>query len=142
MSLVDVRKYFRDRMDTLGFKEWPDGFDFDNIPETIIDKAYHITTGSITQNSQNQTVVDLSYPITIRLFLKGFRNPAIAIDESIFEGEKIILECVNAVNANTLSIKNVMFLNMEPQPLDVSNDNIVVLLLSFEARVLLNPNCS
>lgn len=140
MSLTAVRTYFRDRMETLGYDEWPDGFAFDNIPETILNGAFHLTSGTVTQNVQNQTAVDLSAPITIRLFLKGFRSPASAIDESISQGEEVICECVKAVNAHNQAIKDVQFLNLEPQPLDESNDNSVLLVINFEARVVLNPN--
>lgn len=140
MSLTAVRQYFRDRMENLGFTEWTDGFAFDNIPETTISGTFHLTSGTVSQNSQNQTVVDMVSPITIRLFLKGFRDPASAIDESIYEGERIICECVSAANANNESIKDVQFLNMEPQPLDESNDNTVVLVMNFDARVFVNPN--
>ena len=127
-------------MDTLGYREWTDGFAFDNVPETTMDGSYHLTTGTLGGNSQNQTVLDISYPITVRLFLKGFRDPAQAIDESISAGESIVCDLVSVANANGTAIKDVQFVSMEPQPKDESNDNIVVLVISFTARVFTNPN--
>lgn len=140
MSLTNVRKYFRDRLDSIGLKEWPEGFELANNPDTVLDRSYHLMSGSITQNQQNQTVIDLLSPVEIKILLKGFRDNASAIDESISLGEQILCECVSAVNANNLSIKDVQFQNMETQPWDESNDKIIVLIMLFEARVLLNPN--
>ena len=83
MSLTSVRDYFRTRLDGLGFTEWTDGFDFEYVPETIIDGSYHLTVGSLSLITSNHTVDDINYPIAIGLYLKGFRDPASAIDESI-----------------------------------------------------------
>lgn len=140
MSLVSVRPYFRNTLDDLGFSEWTDGFDFENIPENIIDRSYHITTGSINGQSQNQQALDIVYPVTVRVFFHGYRNPAEAIDESIASGEQIICSAVKPSNANGTAIKDVQFISMEPTPKSAAgNDNIVLLELNFEARIFLDP---
>lgn len=138
MSLTAVRSYFRSRMDGLGFTEWTDGFEFEEIPETVIDRTYHLTSEAISLNSATQTVNDLNYPVTVRLYLKGFRNPATAIDDSIFEGERIVCDVTKVENANAEGVKDVQVVSLEPIPKDETNDNIVLLVMVFNARVILD----
>jgi len=138
MSLTDVRSYFRTRMDGLGYNEWTDGFEFEEIPETVLDRTYHITTGALSLNTASHTVNDINYPVELRLYLKGFANPASAIDDSILEGQRIICDVTKVTNANGIDVKDVTFVSMEPTPKGVSNDNIVLLVMSFDARVILD----
>lgn len=125
-------------MDGLGFTEYEDGFDFENVGENIIDRLYHLQVGNITLNTQNQTVIDINYPIAVRLYLKGFRDPASAVDDSISEGERIICDVVRVANAHQANIKDVTFVSMEPLPKDELQDNIILLEMFFDARVVLD----
>ena len=140
MSFTAVRDYFRVRMDSLDHKEHKDGFNFENIPETIQDRAYHIESGPYTGNSQDQTVLDANADVTIRLFLLGFRDPAAAIDSGISLGEAAVCDIIDPKNANgvTAGIKNVNFLSMQLLPRDASNDNSVIVEMSFTVRTFLN----
>ena len=138
MSLTNVRSYFRTRLDSLGYNEWTDGFEFEEIPETVLDRTYHLTVGTLSLNNANHTVNDINYPMTVRLYLKGFRDPATAIDESISEGETIICDLTKVTNANAVGVKDVQFVSLEPTPKDETNDNIVLLVMSFNARVVLD----
>lgn len=138
MSLTAVRSYFRTRMDSLGHEEWTDGFNFDNIPETILDRSYHIESGPIAGNSQNQTTLDANSPVTLRLFLKGYRTPAEAIDSGISYGEAAICDIIKPSNANGVTIKDVNFTSMQILPLNSSNDNSVVVEMSFTVRIFLD----
>lgn len=138
MSLALVRPYFRTRLDGLGYKEWTDGFDYQNVPETILDRSYHLTVGAMSLNTSSHTVNDINYPILLRVYLKGFRDPASAIDDAVEQGEAIICDVTDANNAHGQGIKDVQFVSFEPVPKDVTNDNIVLLELSFVARVILD----
>lgn len=138
MSLTSVRNYFRDRLDGLGYEEYQDGFDFDNVGENIIDGLYHLQAGTITLNSQNQTVIDMTYPIAVRLYLHGYRDPASAVDSSIGAGEQIICDLVKVENAHQTNIKDVRFVSMEPLPKDVQQDNIILLEMFFDCQVVLD----
>ena len=136
MSLSAVRSYFRDRLNGLGesLAEWPDGFNFSNIPESIQDRSYHIESGLITGAGQNQTALDATSSIVIRVFLLGYRDPASTIDEAISLGETILCDIINPVNANSVAVKDVNFDSMQALPLDGSNDNTVILEINFTAR--------
>lgn len=138
MSLTLVRPYFRTRLDSLGYNEWTDGFDFENIPETILDGAYHLEIGTLSSIGVEHTMIDMEYPLTVRLYLKGFRDPASAIDESISQGEAIVCDITKIVNANQQGIKGVEFSTMQPIPKSDNNDNIILLEMEFTARVIID----
>ena len=138
MSLSLVRPYFRTRLDGLGYEEWDDGFDFQNIPESIIDGSYHLTTGEITRINTDHQVTYLSYPVFVRLYFDGFRNPKEAIDEAVEQGETIISDIISIANSNAQGIKDVQFDSMEPAPKGITNDNIILLDMAFSARVVID----
>lgn len=140
MSISLVRSYIQDAMDELNYTEWRDGFDFDNVPENIINKLYHITTGAISQNSQNQTALDLTYPVLLQVYFHGYRYPVEAIEESLSCGQEIICRLVNPLTANGTNIKDVQFVSMEPVAKATTNDNIVLLQINLEVRLFLQFN--
>lgn len=138
MALTDVRAYFRTRMVALNFKEWPDGFNFENIPKSIINNAFHIESNTITPDAVNMTTYDFSSPVTLRLFVKGFRDPAQAIDNAITFYESILCEVLKPANRLGTQIQNVTPGPTSILPLSDNNDNAVILEMEFTARVFLN----
>lgn len=138
MSLTLVRPYFRTRLNALGYEEWPDGFDYEQIPETVIDESYHLTVGPISLVNTTHTVNEFSYPILLRVYLKGFRDPAAAIDDAVERGEAIICDVTKITNATQQGIKDVVFGSFEPVPKASTNDNIVLMDFSFTAKVILD----
>jgi hypothetical protein len=139
MSFTAVRSYFRTRLDGLGedLSEWRDGFNFENIPDTVLDRAYHIESGPYTGNQQNQSIIDASAAVTVRVFLKGYLDPAEAIDNGIDLGQTIICDIVNPINANGSLVKNVDFSSMAIEPYDQSNDNDAILIIEFSIRLFI-----
>ncbi len=138
MALTDVRPYFRTRMVSLGFKEWPDGFNFENIPSNILDQVFHIQSDTITPDTTNMTNYDISSPVTLRLFIKGFRDPAQAIDNAISSYETILCDVLKPANRLGTLIQNVSPGSTSILPLSDNNDNAVILEMEFTARVFLN----
>jgi len=137
MSLVSVRQYFRDRMDSLSYSEWTDGFNFVNIPSTILNRSYHLEVGTISSNAANQHVHEFSYPITLRLFLKGYRDPSAAIDDSIVEIESIYSNVLSPTNRYSISIKDVVPNSVSVIPLDASNDNSIIVQFEFDTKIVM-----
>lgn len=138
MSLTKTRQYFRDRLIELKLKEWVDAFNFENIPSNILDKSFHIENGQITGIKRNHTDQELNFPVTIRIFLKGYKTPVNAIDKSIELTENLIKNACNPVNALTQGgIKNIIFESASNRVLDPSNDNLVVCELNFRAFVII-----
>lgn len=133
MSLISSRSYLRARAEAIGLTEWKDGFNFSNIPSNIIDKSFHLEVGQAVGVKANQYDQELNFSHTVRLFVKGFRNPASGIDTAIARAEDYIKACVNAPNrvGQTNGIKNVIFENASFEAGDSTNDNLVVASLTF-----------
>lgn len=140
MSLTASRSYLRARAEAIGLKEWKDGFNFSNIPSNLIDKSFHIETNQAVGIKLNHHEQDFNFSQTIRIFTKGFRNPAQAIDSSIAIAEDYIKECVTSKNrvTQTSGIKNVVFENANFDAQDVNNDNLVVASLTFRIYSILS----
>jgi len=134
MSLVNIKPYFRSRLESLGYVEWDDAFNSDNIPETILDNAYHIFLPSITGGPINHTDQSTESEITLLVFKKGYRNSNEAIDESILSVETIVKDVCKIANRTSLLL-NVVFNSADISKIDQSSDNAVVLELRFTAFV-------
>jgi len=139
MSITACRSYLRERAEVVGLREWKDGFNFSNIPSNIIDRSFHIESGQVVGIKLNQHEQDLNFAQTIRIFVKGFRDPATGIDSAISIAEDYIKECVTATNrvGQTNGIKNVVFENASFDADDASNDNLIVASLTFRIFTVL-----
>lgn len=135
MELSDVRNYFRIIMDGLGFKEHRDYFNINNIPENIIDQAYHLETGTISSGSANQLVHRYEFPIIVRIFRRGFNDTV--------ESHEEVLTSIDLINASILQVTNrtagVLF-DVVPGPITIipisdSNDNLQIAECSYTAVI-------
>ena len=136
MSLSNVRPYFRTILDNLNYSEWKDGFNFENIPQSILDRSYHLGPPSITGIKNNQLDQELNASITIKIHIKGYLDPALAIDTAVQEGEEVIKESVLSTNRIGIPIKNVIFESMEIEPLNQNDDNSVTISMDFTCFVI------
>lgn len=137
MSLTLVRSYFRTRMNELNFKEWKDGFNFENIPSTLLNNSYHIESNQTKGEKLNQNDQVILSTVSIRLFKKGYKDPASAIDLTIQDQENILLEILNPQNRIGGGIKTIKYLGSNIEPLNTDNDNAIILKLDFECLITL-----
>lgn len=137
MSLTAVRPYFRSRLDALGLFEWDDAFNFENIPEALLDGAYHIDANDIGNVSLNQNDLHLDHTVIIRTFIKGFRTPKEALDTAMQRLEDIYKEVLKPSNRVTQAsgLRNVLLNSTIIEPISESNDNAVMCEISFSVRV-------
>lgn len=133
MSLSDFRGHFRTAMNGLGHVEWPDGFNYKNIPDNLLDRSYHISSGTISGDTISQRSMKLEAGITIRLFIKGYTGAAVAIDNAIVYGEEILCTVLASDQRLAVDVKNINFIDMSVEAIDVSNDNDVMLTINFIA---------
>lgn len=132
MSLEAIRPYFREHMNALKFKEHKDAFNYDNIPNSIINKSYHIDTptggrrGIYTNGSQ-----PIEHDCVIRVFFKGYRYPALAVDEAMEAYGNILDRVLDAENRLGADIKNIYLNDVSIKPYAASNDNLVLLEITF-----------
>jgi hypothetical protein len=135
MSLELVRPYFRTRVSALSYTEWTDGFGIDNIPETILDKSFHITHGTVGPRSRSGQDIVYSVPITVNVFFKGYREVTEAIDLGMAGAEAIVNACIKQANY-VAPIKLVEFVGFTVEPYEeIENDNIVKTEINFNVIV-------
>lgn len=133
MGLTDVRQYFRDRMDAINYNEWRDGFNVDNIPSTVLDRSYHVESGSISTTASSHQPHRFDCPITLRVFFKGYNEPAQAIDDAYLYCESILGEILLPENRFNNPLTDVQPQDISVSPLTLQNDNAVILEINFLA---------
>lgn len=136
MSLINIREYLKTRMDGLGYNEWQDGFNTENIPETVTDTSYHILVTEINGGPINHTHQDTEATVSMKVIYRGYRNVTEAIDASIL-GLETIVKDICKVSNRTSTILNVIFNGANFSPLSESNDNSVLVDISLGVRVVL-----
>lgn len=138
MSFANVLPYFRGRMSTLDYQEWNDAFAFNNIPDTIIDMSYHLRVGTTASGPANLTVHNFLVPVEVRVFFKGFQDPSRAMDNVMSNIDLILNEVLKIENrvGRTDGIKDVRPINIAIDPVDGSNDNDIVVNLTFDVQLI------
>lgn len=114
------------------FKEWPDAFNSENIPSTLIDKSFHITYDSISLVDDQGCFFFDDASMNVQLFFKGYRDPQTALDFAVNTAHNIRRRAVNPNKANEL-IKRVDALSLDVEPID-TNDNAIIINLNFNIR--------
>lgn len=140
MSITAARSYLRSRAKTIGLKEWSDGFNFDNIPSTVINGTFHISSGAGSGVKLNQHDQEITFNQTVRIFIKGYRDVSSAIDYAVKVTEDLIKESVSPKNRLTQSggIKNIVLDSFNFEEGDQSNDNLVVASITFRIFTVLS----
>jgi hypothetical protein len=125
-------------MDGLGYHEHTDGFNRNNIPETLLNLAYHILPGSVQGGPVSHTHQDTNTEVNIGVFFRGYRNSSEAIDAALLAMDTIIKDCCKIANrTNTgAGIFNVVFEGAELSPLSSDeNENTVIVEMLFTVNV-------
>ena len=136
MSLADVRPFYRTRFKGLGFKEHTDAFNVDNIPSTLLDKSFHIESDDIRVGPASQRTHNIDYPVTIRIFRKGFKDPGALNDELDVSADTILEDLLSPSVKHTQTIRDVVVTNIRRIPLDDSNDNAIILEITCNTRII------
>jgi hypothetical protein len=138
MSFQAARAHFRTVMDALGYSEWTDGFNVDDIPSSIIDGTYHLTSYSASSISHNHIDLSVSQRMQITLWRKGYKDYASGIDALNEDADNIFASLLSPTNRLTTAIKSIKFVSMTIEPLADSNDNSAKLTLDFDCLVYFN----
>jgi hypothetical protein len=139
MSMTECKAYFRTQASAIGLKEWRDGFAFDNIPKTIFDKAYHLEAGPAVGVKLNQNDQEINFQVIVRIFVKGFRDPASGIDTAIGLTEDLLEQALDPATrlTQTTGIKQVTFESANFEPPIGDNDNLVIASVQFRVLTIL-----
>ena len=125
--------YLKDILKNNGYREWEDALNFENIPNSLLDKSYHLEIGQ----GRGQKIHEILHNIRIRLFYKGYKNPASATNLAYDEMEKLATLII-AGRISHAKIKNIVFNNYQIEKQDKTNDNNVMLMLDFDIVTMLN----
>lgn len=136
--MTSIRSYFKTRCEDLGRVEHKDAFNFSNIGSSVLPKAFHIELDTFNGSPTNQSVLETTADVNVRLFFQGYREPIDGVNAAVEEGERLVKLCLRASNRVTGKIKNVSFNSMRIEALDGSNDNALISTLSFTASALTN----
>lgn len=125
-------------MNSLDFKEWDDAFAFNNIPDSILDLSYHLSTQAISSGPANNMVHTFLFPVEIKAFFKGFKSTNTARDNVMMNVDLILAEVLKKENrlTQTNGIKDVRPINIAIDPVDGSNDNDFVIALTFDVQLV------
>jgi hypothetical protein len=138
MNFSAIRDYVKGKILEIDptFREWQDGFNFENVPSAIFDKAYHITILAI--NSENgDAYINDSLSLRIQFSFKGNN----AVQDKIFSMLDIVnnmrLRIINLQDLNTFNetygdntLQRIIPLSLNVQPLN-SNDDRFIISLDF-----------
>lgn len=141
-AFADLRPYFEARMKAVNpdLRQWPDGFNTDNIPSQIVDKAWHVQFGPSNYTGTAHTCLHFVCPVRVWVAFKGYREPKKAVDTALKFADAIVSEvCTPANRLNQATIKNVLPNLIDIRELAQGNDNVVVLELTFDCELILCP---
>jgi hypothetical protein len=138
-KLADIRQYFRDRFEVLGFKEHDDGFDISNIGANVLDKSFHILLESVEGGPVSHTHQTTNSSVVVSVLFGSGRQIDEILDEAISSVDDIIVECCKLENrTNTgAGIFNVIFEGCSFSPQSEKNNNSVLVEINFTVTVLM-----
>lgn len=134
----DVKPYARARMKAIGERtEHTDGFNFENIASTELNKRYHVELLESRELSNNQDHLMLEQPFYLRIFKSATGKPKDLIDAVKLEIRAILDEFLKPANRLTqAAIKNIRYDSDLIEKLNTSNDNGVIGRIQFTALVI------
>lgn len=140
MSISACRSYFRARANAVELREWKDGFSIGNIPSNIFNKAFHIEISNVSGVKLNQNDQELNVQITVRIFVKGFKDVSGGIDTAASLAENLITEALDPATrlTQTTGIKQVTLDSINIDPPDGDNDNLVIASVQFKVLTILS----
>ncbi len=126
-------------MKALNHNEWTDALNDENIPSTIIDRSYHLLLGDASNIKQNQDLIEINQPISVKLYIKGYRDTADGRNRAIVHQEAIVKKALeDARRCQTYDgIKNVTFQGGGINELSADNDNTMRVTMNFNCIVLM-----
>lgn len=126
-------------MTPLGFVEWKDAFNVENIPSTRLHKAFHIQFQNVRGDSLNQSDYESTALIELKHLVKGQVDTDSSVDLALKLSEDIIVALLDPTERlNNVTIKRVFVEGFDLAPIDVTNDNSI--LVTMQISFLLSFN--
>ncbi len=139
MSMTAARQYARTRMKALGYTEWTDGFFFQDIPKTILDRTFFLEQGQAVGVQNNQDYQQIEVPITVRFFGSPTGKTVQLIDEMTADADAAVSDFLAAANRTLFSgLKNVKLTSVVVQALATENNNGAIVKMDFKMLVMIS----
>lgn len=137
MTLGGLHPFIKAAVESVGLKEWKDGFNVQNIPASILNGSFHVAVGQISAENANQLVHNFRAPVKVNLFFKGYRDPQSAKDAALDKGQEVLNALLKpTVRLASEGLKDIRPVSIQPLPIDGSNDNSLILELVFECFLI------
>ena len=136
MSIAQVRPYFQNILNDLGFTEHRDVLNYQNIDAVSIDRKYHIETVSINADAaDHQTVYTYNYSLVVRIFKHAYNDPVGTLETLEADVDNVSCQILRAENRISGILLDVLPGVIVYQSIDVSNDNLLVAEMNFIGRI-------
>lgn len=139
MSVKGIRTYARARLATLDFTEWTDGFNFENVPQTLLSTRYILRLNDGSGGKVSNDNQEISFPLVVESAIKPTGNPKNLIEQGFDRADSIVAAFMQASQRLTQTdFKNIVHASTSVVPLDGdSNDNGVRVLVGFNFLVII-----
>lgn len=143
-DLKQVRDYIKTRIaiSAPNLSEFTDSLaDIGNIPQTNLDRRYHIELSTLTSSPQIDSHVEDDFIVVISIFRLGYNEPVEVRDELLQEANCIRLDLINPLNmeeykrANDGNIEDVQSVSITPSEINPTNDNTVKIEIELNIRL-------
>lgn len=140
MSVKGIRTYARNRMAALGFTEWTDGFNFENVPQTLLSTRYILRLNDSSGGKVSNDNQEISFPLVVESAIKPTGNPKSLIEQGFDRADSIIDTFMVAnQRLSQTDFRNIVHSSTSVVPLDGdSNDNGVRVLVGFNFLVIID----
>jgi len=134
--MTTILPYFRQRLNQFGLVEWPDVFNFENVPSTELNERYHLDIGTVTLDSRNQLCMSMATTVTVRVWVKAFNELIEKRETALALAKSIMLDLSDFRNCTTHSdeLKNVVSSAFDLVPISDDNDNVFRLEMQFSVN--------
>lgn len=143
-DLTQIRDYIKTRMGVVepDLQEWTDSLeDIGNIPQTLLDKIYHITIGGGSSSNNIDLHVEDDFEVIVTVFKRAYNEPVEARDTALQTANCIRLDMINPLNvesykaANDGNIEDVRSVTITPSEINTTNDNIIKVEIGLNVRL-------
>lgn len=133
--LKDIVTAIENKMVSLGFKKSKDVFDFERVPESLIDKAFRIEARTVENRYYRGNVGNPKDEISIWIAYKLHRDPLAAWKTVIDDQEIVERALINDATLRTLSSDPLLMMDRE-QSTQKYLENFLISKLAFTADYL------
>ncbi len=108
MSFATPRSNLFAIMESLGFVAVKNAIDFENIGDTKLDKAFHVTQETVSSDAHDQQTVGVDNPQTLRFYNKGKKDTNVTMTKTLEELDTIMNRIMDIKN-RTDGVRNILF---------------------------------